>query len=415
MVQTITNPPAEKLHPAYLRLQKLTDLSYIMNRSGVSSEIKNSRGNMDYDKNTKKLRRSYHQANRSLKRHIMECFLERYKWVEFNSILDKYVPFESKRNKKRNRSTEETLIIKIAARLRGDPDQNEDLLLKSKEDVTDYFNKLSLADDVDDNLNSLNNDDAQLPAEGGEEAATTVDEHNPNEDAPLVLDCHANGVDDDGEDDGDGQQQQQQQQQHQQHQQQLLQRMPATSTSTPSSSSSSLSSDESKLSSSDELPDESLNESTVSSSSSLLSSASSLSSKVGGGEEDDDDDDDDYIAVDDDDDDDDDDDVTTTDIITKMKAPTDNPTTLNRNGQLLLDGSSDGRNGSTTTNTITSTSTSITNTNKTTNYSTAINNSNGNSSNNNKGNASTSTNPIDKSSSSSGNNNKYPGLSSLLN
>ena len=230
-VQTITNPPAEKLYPAFLRLQKnnLTDLSYIMNRSGVSSEIKNSRGNMDYDKNTKMLRRSYHQANRSLKRHIMECFLERYKWVEFNSILDKYVPFESNRNKKRNRSTEETLIIKIAARLRGDPDQNEDLLLESKEEVTIYFNKLSLADDVDDNLNSLNNDDAQVPAEGGEEAATTVDEHNPNEDAPLVLDCHANGVDDDGDDDGDGQQQQQQQ--HQQHDFQALYFVPAATSS----------------------------------------------------------------------------------------------------------------------------------------------------------------------------------------
>ena len=82
--QTITNPPAEKLHPAYLRLQKLTDLSYIMNRSGVSSEIKNSRGNMDYDKNTIRLGRSFHVANRSLRRHIKVCFFERYQFVQFD-------------------------------------------------------------------------------------------------------------------------------------------------------------------------------------------------------------------------------------------------------------------------------------------------------------------------------------------
>ena len=123
--------------------------------------------------------------------------------------------------------------MKINRRLRDlDPDPNETLLLKTPEDVTKYFNnELSLADDVDDNLNSLNNDDEQLPAEGGEEAATTVDEHNPNEDAPLVLDCHANGVDDDGEDDGDGQQQQQQQQQHQQHDFQALYFVPAATSS----------------------------------------------------------------------------------------------------------------------------------------------------------------------------------------
>ena len=148
---SITNPPAWALYRDYLDAleRHLGFVPCIRYTVGVPVEIKNSRGNMDFNKHTTSCRRTFYDAPKSGedRGHLKELIYDRYshRWVEWDPDELKYVPYYREgQGRNRIRGTRQLLMIMIATKLspKGYKPKPTELLLPSAEERSIYFVRL---------------------------------------------------------------------------------------------------------------------------------------------------------------------------------------------------------------------------------------------------------------------------------